>query len=281
MTFASRTSPNIVGASFISWVWPGESSTRTGLPSASTIAWIFVDGPPREGPISWEPPFSAPRMRPDAPARWSRRGGSSRRHARGRAPPRATQGHPTPTTATTACTPIARDRTQSEDRATGRPFEGSRASPRPSADEAWRCGLPSSLPEEAATRCASTARREAGTDGPPLTHDTVAPRLTASSAPRAARCRTQVDRTHFRVFPRCVYSSLRAGSRSCAPRGRGRARDPALWMPWGRCSGDAATGCWSCLLSCVRVRRWLSLVEHWCRYSVRQMRQDLLRASRA
>jgi hypothetical protein len=52
MTFASRTSPNIVGASFISWVWPGDSSTLTGLPSASTIAWIFVDGPPRECPIS-------------------------------------------------------------------------------------------------------------------------------------------------------------------------------------------------------------------------------------
>jgi hypothetical protein len=28
---------------------------RTGLPSASTTAWIFVDGPPRERPICWGP----------------------------------------------------------------------------------------------------------------------------------------------------------------------------------------------------------------------------------
>lgn len=30
---------------------------RTGLPRASTTAWIFVDGPPRERPISCGPLF--------------------------------------------------------------------------------------------------------------------------------------------------------------------------------------------------------------------------------
>ena len=50
-------SPSSSYASFISCVCPGESATRTGLPSASTTAWIFVDGPPRERPISCAPLF--------------------------------------------------------------------------------------------------------------------------------------------------------------------------------------------------------------------------------
>lgn len=42
-------------------VWPAVRSSRTGLPSASTRAWIFVIRPPRESPMqgSAYPVFSA------------------------------------------------------------------------------------------------------------------------------------------------------------------------------------------------------------------------------
>ncbi len=46
--------------SFISRVWPDESTSRTGFPRVSTTAWIFVNGPPRERPILGPPFFAAP-----------------------------------------------------------------------------------------------------------------------------------------------------------------------------------------------------------------------------
>jgi len=46
-----------LSASLMSFLCPGDRMIRTGLPKASTSAWILVDGPPRERPISWGPLF--------------------------------------------------------------------------------------------------------------------------------------------------------------------------------------------------------------------------------
>src|SRR5512142_1440230 len=50
-----------LSASLMSFLCPGDRMIRTGLPNASTSAWILVDGPPRERPISWGPLFGRAR----------------------------------------------------------------------------------------------------------------------------------------------------------------------------------------------------------------------------
>jgi hypothetical protein len=40
------------GANAMSLMFPGESSSTRGLPSASVSAWIFVVRPPRERPMA-------------------------------------------------------------------------------------------------------------------------------------------------------------------------------------------------------------------------------------
>ena len=39
------------------WTWPPVRLTAKGLPSASTMAWIFVVSPPREWPMAWSDPL--------------------------------------------------------------------------------------------------------------------------------------------------------------------------------------------------------------------------------
>src|SRR6184192_4319158 len=41
----------------IPWRCPGVSRQRTGLPKASTTAWVLVLNPPRERPKAWGPAF--------------------------------------------------------------------------------------------------------------------------------------------------------------------------------------------------------------------------------
>ena len=43
-----------------SWAWPGVCIDSTGLPRASTSAWILVVSPPRDRPIACSPFFSRP-----------------------------------------------------------------------------------------------------------------------------------------------------------------------------------------------------------------------------
>ena len=57
-----------VSAWVMSWVWPPVRLSASGLPSASTITWIFVVRPPRERPMAWsQPPFYGRRRCAGAP----------------------------------------------------------------------------------------------------------------------------------------------------------------------------------------------------------------------
>ena len=61
---------------------PGVSITSTGLPSASTRAWILVVSPPRERPIACSPFFFVRRRCAGERARWWRRSSCIRYHGR-------------------------------------------------------------------------------------------------------------------------------------------------------------------------------------------------------
>lgn len=53
--------------------WPGVKEKPTGLPKASTTAWILVISPPRERPMAWfSPAFFGRRRCVGEPARWLR-----------------------------------------------------------------------------------------------------------------------------------------------------------------------------------------------------------------
>src|SRR5713226_1825990 len=53
-----------------SWACPGVSISATGLPKASTRAWILVVSPPRDRPIACSPSFFAPRRYVGARGQW-------------------------------------------------------------------------------------------------------------------------------------------------------------------------------------------------------------------
>jgi hypothetical protein len=70
-----------------SWAWPPLRTKATGLPNASTKAWILVLNPPQDLPMAWSAPAFFGRLHfADERARWYCR--SSRIHCRRQPPSR-------------------------------------------------------------------------------------------------------------------------------------------------------------------------------------------------